>query len=167
VVESTRQKTGLAPIIDRHVRILLLGSFPGEASLAAQQYYAHPRNQFWPLVGALIDEPLPTLPYAERLRRLLHHHIGVWDVLGACEREGSLDTSIRQPQANDFTRLRKLAPQLERVGFNGGLSGKYAPQFAKAGYEVMVLPSSSPAHAARTFEQKLAIWRALLSQSRP
>lgn len=158
---------GLPPVIDRHTRVLVLGSFPGEASLAARQYYAHPRNQFWRLLGALLDEPLPELPYAERLTRVLAHRVGIWDVLGACVREGSLDSNIRHPQANDFERLRQLAPSLRRVGFNGGTSGRFAPQFAAHGYETVVLPSSSPAHAARTFEQKLELWRALLSQSRP
>lgn len=158
---------GLPPVIDRHTRVLVLGSFPGAASLAARQYYAHPRNQFWPLLGALTGEPLAELPYAERLVRLLSHRIGVWDVLGACVREGSLDSNIRHPQANDFVRLKALAPELRRVGFNGGTSGRFAQQFAAAGYETVVLPSSSPAHAARNFAQKLELWRALLSQSRP
>ncbi|MBY4896406.1 DNA-deoxyinosine glycosylase [Cupriavidus sp. AU9028] len=158
---------GLPPVIDRHTRVLVLGSFPGAASLAARQYYAHPRNQFWPLMGALLGEPLPDLPYVERLNRMLFHRVGLWDVLGACVRPGSLDADIRHPQANDFERLRALAPSLRRVGFNGGTSGKFAPQFAAAGYETVVLPSSSPAHAARSFAQKLELWRALLSQSRP
>jgi hypoxanthine-DNA glycosylase len=158
---------GLPPVIDRQTRVLVLGSFPGAASLAARQYYAHPRNQFWPLMGALLGEPLAELPYAVRLTRLLAHRVGVWDVLGACVRQGSLDSNIRHPQANDFERLRRLAPELKRVGFNGGTSGRFAPAFAAAGYETVVLPSSSPAHAARNFEQKLELWRALLSQSRP
>jgi len=153
--------TGLAPVIAPDTRILLLGSFPGAASLAAQQYYAHPRNQFWKLVGALVGEDLYGLPYDERLPRLLAHRFGLWDVLAACEREGSLDASIRKPAANDFERLRHLCPQFETVGFNGQASGKFAPQFAQAGYRTVVLPSSSPAHMAMTFEQKLAVWRQL------
>ncbi|AZU56569.1 MULTISPECIES: DNA-deoxyinosine glycosylase [Ralstonia solanacearum species complex] len=153
---------GLAPILDAEVRVLVLGSFPGEASLAAQQYYAHPRNQFWPLMGALLDLPLPAMPYAARVRALLARHIGVWDVLGACVREGSLDAAIRHPQANDFDLLHRRAPRLRRVGFNGGTAGRFAKDFARAGFETVVLPSSSPAHAARSFEQKLALWRSLL-----
>jgi hypoxanthine-DNA glycosylase len=157
--------TGLAPVIARDTRILILGSFPGEASLRAQQYYAHPRNQFWKLVGALVDEDLYSLPYDERLPRLLAHRIGLWDVLAACEREGSLDSAIRKPAANDFDRLRHLCPQLEKVGFNGQASGKFAPQCAEAGYRTVVLPSSSPAHMAMTFEQKLAVWRRLVDDA--
>jgi hypoxanthine-DNA glycosylase len=154
--------TGLAPVIASDTRILILGSFPGEASLRAQQYYAHPRNQFWKLVGALVDEDLYSLPYDDRLPRLLAHRFGLWDVLAACEREGSLDSAIRKPAANDFDRLRHLCPELETVGFNGQASGKFAPQFAEAGYRTVVLPSSSPAHMALSFEQKLERWRGLL-----
>jgi hypoxanthine-DNA glycosylase len=155
--------TGLAPVLDTNVRILILGSFPGAQSLAAGQYYAHPRNQFWKLVGALVDEDLYALPYEQRLPRLLAHGIGLWDVLGACEREGSLDSAIRKPAANDFERLHILCPALETVGFNGQASGKFAGQFEQAGYRTLVLPSSSPAHMAMTFEQKLQVWRQLLA----
>jgi len=154
--------TGLAPVIDAGVRILVLGSFPGAASLAAGQYYAHPRNQFWRLISAVVEEDLAALPYAERLPRLLAHGVGLWDVLGECEREGSLDSAIRKPAANDFERLRHLCPQLETVGFNGKASGKFAPQFDAAGYRTVLLPSSSPAHMAMTFEQKFNVWRRLV-----
>ncbi|TWI66227.1 G/U mismatch-specific uracil-DNA glycosylase [Pseudoduganella lurida] len=153
---------GLAPVLDTDTRILILGSFPGAASLAAQQYYAHPRNQFWRLVSALVGEDLAALPYAERLPRLRSHRFGLWDVLGACEREGSLDSAIRNPAANDFERLKHLCPRLETVGFNGQTSGKFAPQFAAQGYRTVVLPSSSPAHMAMSFEQKLQVWRQLV-----
>jgi hypoxanthine-DNA glycosylase len=157
------QLTGLAPVIAPDTRILILGSFPGAASLAAQQYYAHPRNQFWKLVGALIGEELYSLPYADRLPRLLAHRFGLWDVLAACERQGSLDSAIRKPAANDFERLHRLCPELETVGFNGQTSGKFAPQFAEHGYRTVVLPSSSPAHMAMSFEQKLDVWRRMMS----
>jgi hypoxanthine-DNA glycosylase len=154
---------GLAPVIDPHIRILVLGSFPGAASLAAGQYYAHPRNQLWRILSALTGDELAALPYAARLPRLLAHGIGLWDVLGACERQGSLDAAIRNPAANDFGRLRELCPWLATVGFNGQASGKFAPEFAQAGYRTLVLPSTSPAHASLTFEQKLAIWRSLIT----
>jgi len=158
---SSLTLTGLAPVLDANVRILVLGSFPGAASLAAGQYYAHPRNQFWRLISAVVGEDLAALPYAERLPRLLTHGVGLWDVLGECEREGSLDSAIRKPAANDFERLRTLCPRLETVGFNGQASGKFAPQFDAAGYRTVVLPSSSPAHMALSFEQKLDVWRRL------
>jgi hypoxanthine-DNA glycosylase len=159
---SSVQLTGLAPVIDVHTRILILGSFPGAASLAAQQYYAHPRNHAWRILAALTGEPLADLPYVDRLPRLLAHRIGLWDVLGACEREGSLDSAIRKPAANDFARLRQLCPDLHTVGFNGQTSGKFAPQFAAQGYRTFVLPSTSPAHASLTFDQKFAMWRRLV-----
>jgi hypoxanthine-DNA glycosylase len=160
-LESTTLLAGLAPVIAANTRILILGSFPGARSLAAQQYYAHPRNQFWRLVSQLVGEDLASLPYNDRLPRLLAHRFGLWDVLAACEREGSLDSAIRKPAANDFDRLRHLCPALETVGFNGQASGKFAPQFEQAGYRTVVLPSSSPAHMAMTFEQKLEYWREL------
>jgi len=158
----TAPLTGLAPVIDSNTRILILGSFPGAASLAAQQYYAHPRNALWPILSALTGEDLVSVPYAERLPRLLAHGFGLWDVLGACEREGSLDSAIRNPAANDFERLHRLCPALETVGFNGQTSGKFAPQFAAAGYRTVVLPSTSPAYATLTFEEKLDLWKLLI-----
>lgn len=156
--------TGLAPVIAFDTRVLVLGSFPGAASLAAGKYYAHPRNQFWPLISAVVGEDLAALHYEERLPRLLARGFGLWDVLAGCEREGSLDSAIRKPAANDFERLKTLCPQLETVGFNGQASGKFAPQFAQAGYRTVVLPSSSPAHMAMSFEQKLAVWRGLAQE---
>jgi hypoxanthine-DNA glycosylase len=151
------------PVINARTRVLILGSMPGEASLAAGQYYAHPRNQFWRLLAQLTGETdLANLPYDQRLARLQAHHIGLWDVIAACERQGSLDSAIRNAQPNDFALLHRLCPALERVGFNGQTSGKFAPEFANAGYQTLVLPSSSPAHAGRSFEQKLVAWRALV-----
>ena len=98
----------------RDTHTLILGSFPGVASLAATQYYAHPRNQFWRLVGTVIGEPLHELPYDERVRRVLAHGIGLWDVLAACEREGSLDAAIRNANPNDFASFRLHAPRLKK-----------------------------------------------------
>jgi hypoxanthine-DNA glycosylase len=157
---------GFRPVIDRHVETLILGSFPSEASLAAGQYYAHPRNQFWPILGSVLGEPLATLPYRQRLQRLLAHRVGLWDVLGACHREGSLDASIRSPRPNAFAPLLRRAPRLRRVLFNGQTAGRFAPRFAAAGLQVAVLPSTSPAHAGRSVEQKLALWRAAFLTAR-
>jgi hypoxanthine-DNA glycosylase len=159
---NSARHTGLAPVIAFDTRILILGSFPGAASLAAQQYYAHPRNQFWRLMSALTGEDLVSFPYAERLPRLLAHQIGLWDVIAACERSGSLDSAIRNAESNDFAALRQRSPALTRIGFNGKTSGKLAPLLAAAGFETLVLPSSSPANAQWSFEQKLAVWRKLL-----
>jgi hypoxanthine-DNA glycosylase len=154
---------GFQPVIDRHVETLILGSFPSEASLAAGQYYAHPRNQFWPIVGRVLGEPLVELPYCVRLQRLLAHRVGLWDVLGACERQGSLDADIRAPQPNAFAPLLRQAPRLRRVLFNGLAAGRFAARFAAAGLQVAILPSTSPAHAGRSFDHKLALWRQALA----
>ena len=153
--------SGLAPVLDPGIHTIILGSFPGAASLQAQRYYAHPRNQFWALLGAVLDEPLADLPYADRLQRMLARHVGLWDALAGCEREGSLDAAIRRPQANDHLLLKVLCPQLRRVCFNGKAAGRHAPRYAEAGYEVVVLPSSSPANAQLSFAAKLALWQAI------
>lgn len=153
---------GLPPVLDLHTRILILGSFPGNASLAAQRYYAHPRNQFWPLLSAVLDEPLTDLPYDVRLERLLDRGIGLWDVIDQCRRRGSLDSAIRNPLTNDFSLLHDRCPNLHRVCFNGKKSGQYASFFEDAGFETLVLPSSSPANMQRSFEEKLAVWRGII-----
>ena len=161
MVRSVRPSLrGFPPVVNRNIERLILGSFPSEASLAAGQYYAHPRNQFWPLLSDLLGEPLTELPYRRRLHRVLAHRLGIWDVLDACDREGSGDASIRNRKANQFARLQRLAPRLTAVAFNGQTAGRYAPEFAAAGFDTTVLPSSSPAHAGRSYQQKLAIWRA-------
>jgi len=153
---------GFPPVIDAHTRILILGSFPGKASLEAEQYYAHPRNQFWRLIANLIDEDLLKLPYAEKLSRLQAHQLGLWDVIAACARQGSLDSAIRLAQENDFTVLKQRCPQLCKIAFNGKTSGKYAPLFLAAGFDTLLLPSSSPAYAMMTFDEKLAHWRGIM-----
>ncbi|MDR5833395.1 DNA-deoxyinosine glycosylase [Caballeronia sp. LZ034LL] len=154
---------GFEPIGDHATHTLILGSFPGVASLAAAQYYAHPRNQFWRLVGAAIGEPLHELAYDDRLMRLLAHGIGLWDVLAACEREGSLDSAIRHASPNDFAVFHTRFPALRRVCFNGKTSGRFAPVIGAAGYATRVLPSSSAANAMLSFDQKLRLWRDLLT----
>lgn len=153
---------GLAPVLAVDTEVVVLGSFPGLASLTAKRYYAHPRNQFWPLMAALLNESLLQMDYAERLRCLLAHRIGLWDVIHRCRREGSLDVAIRQAEYHDVNALRIHAPSLRRCGFNGKTAGKAESRFIAAGWQTRVLPSSSPAHAALSFEAKLASWRWLL-----
>lgn len=155
---------GFPPVTAAHTHTLILGSFPGEASLAATQYYAHPRNQFWKLLGTVLDEPqLHELAYELRLERVLKHGIGVWDVLAACHREGSLDSAIRNATPNDFASLREHAPMLKKVCFNGKAAGRFAEVIGAAGYATLVLPSSSPANAMLSFDQKLRLWRDILT----
>ena len=149
----------LPPLIGRDTRLVLLGSFPGAASLAAGQYYAHPRNQFWPLLSALLSEDLVALDYASRLQRLREHGLGLWDVIAECEREGSLDSAIREARYNDLGGLRRRAPQLVAVAHNGGESARAMRITGRLGLQVFRLPSSSPANASWSFERKLAAWR--------
>ena len=149
----------LPPLIGRGTRLVLLGSFPGAASLAAGQYYAHPRNQFWPLLSALLSEDLVALDYASRLQRLREHGLGLWDVIAECEREGSLDSAIREARYNDLGGLRRRAPHLVAVAHNGGESARAMRITGRLGLQVFRLPSSSPANASWSFERKLAAWR--------
>ena len=155
---------GLPPVIARNTRLVVLGSFPGAASLAARQYYAHPRNHFWPILSALWNIELTPLPYAERLERMLAHGLGVWDVYASCEREGSLDSAIEDAQLNDLAGLLRLAPGLRAVLHNGGESARAMRHTRALGLPVLLLPSTSPANASWSFDRKLAAWRAALEE---
>ena len=156
---------GLPPLFSPDVHTLILGSFPGRESLAASQYYAHPRNQFWRLLSAVLDDDLVSLHYDDRLKRLLKHGIGLWDVITMCERVGSLDSRIKHAVANDFGVLKKECPNLEKICFNGKVAGAYAERLAAAGYKTIVLPSSSPAYASRSFEEKLVSWKKITEKN--
>lgn len=151
---------GLPPVLPPEARILVLGSFPGVASLAARQYYAHPRNHFWPVLAALLDEPLPALPYAERLDRLARRGIALWDTIVACERRGSSDQAIRNATRAEVARVRRASPGIVVVAFNGNTAARASPRWREAGYATLALPSTSPAYT-RPFAEKLAAWRAL------
>ena len=150
---------GLPPVIDPRTRLMVLGSFPGAASLAAGQYYAHPRNQFWPLLSALWGTDLRVLPYAARLEAMKDHGVGLWDVYAHCRREGSLDSAIEDAQFNDLAGLKGLAPRLTAVVHNGGESARAMRHTAALGIDVVRLPSTSPANASWHFERKLEAWR--------
>lgn len=151
---------GLPPVVDRGTRLLVLGSFPGAASLAARQYYAHPRNHFWPIVSALLGEDLLALPYADRLGRARRRGLGIWDVYAACRREGSLDSAIADRQPNDLAALVARTPSLRAIAHNGGESARAMAVTRALGVPVWRLPSTSPANASWSFERKLAAWRA-------
>lgn len=156
------------PIESPSARVLVLGSMPGVASLEAGQYYAHPRNAFWPIMGELFGAG-PELPYERRTERLAASGVAVWDVLRECRREGSLDTSIEaaSEQPNDFAGFLTRCRQIERIYFNGQ---KAETAFRRHALPLLDnttadrltlarLPSTSPAHAGRSFAQKLAEWR--------
>ena len=142
--------------------MLILGSLPGEASLAARQYYAHPQNRFWYLVGMVLDIDLPALPYEDRLETIRKRGIGLWDVFASAKREGSLDASIREGRHNPLADLVAKLPRLSAVAFNGRTSGKIgSAQLADSGVAQVALPSSSPAYAAMPLAEKERRWMAL------
>ena len=154
------RKRGLPPVLALDTCVLLLGSFPSEASLAARQYYAHPRNHFWPLVGALVGAPLALMPYRKRLSTLRTNRVGLWDAIVACERRGSLDGAIRNAERGDIARVRRAAPAVALVCFNGKTAARAERAWHEAGYATLVLPSSSPAYTL-PFATKLAAWSAI------
>ena len=154
-----------APIAAPDAHTLILGSMPGIASLGGGEYYADPRNAFWPIMGALYGAG-PDLPYAERVTALKANGVAVWDVLQSCVREGSLDADIRSEVPNDFAGFFAAHPAICRIGLNGGKAAaslrKHACHCLPASAVAHILPSTSPAHAARGLEEKCALWRAAL-----
>lgn len=158
-----RRKSAFAPIVAAHTRVLILGSLPGEASLAAGRYYAHPRNRFWDLAGEVIGRPdLAMLDYDARLSALLAAGIGLWDTIASAERQGSLDSAIHAAEAAPLRELTATLPALRAVGFNGARSAATGtPALAGSGLALIALPSSSPAHAAMSFAEKRERWLAL------
>lgn len=145
-------------------RLLVLGSFPGAASLRAQQYYGHPRNHFWPILSALWNTDLMTMPYADRLSAMQARGLGLWDVYAACRREGSLDSAITDAVPNDLPGLAARLPQLQAIAHNGGESARAMKVTAALGLPVHRLPSTSPANASWSFERKRAAWAAVFNR---
>lgn len=155
---------GLGPVVGASTRLVVLGSFPGVASLAAQQYYGHPRNHFWPILAAIWTLDLVPLPYAQRIEAMLARGLGLWDVYARCEREGSLDSAIQSAQFNDLASLKETAPRLQAIAHNGGESARALKHTQSLGVAVHRLPSTSPANATWSFERKLAAWRAVFEE---
>ncbi|RIV88072.1 DNA-deoxyinosine glycosylase [Aurantiacibacter zhengii] len=156
------RKQSFAPVVRPDTRLLILGSLPGEKSLAAAQYYAHPRNAFWKLMEQVIGSDLVALDYPARLEALSRHKVGLWDSVQSAERRGSLDADMREIETADLTSLVATLPELRAVAFNGKTSEKAArPQLAQSALRLVSLPSSSPAHAAMTFEEKTRHWTKL------
>lgn len=166
-VLGPQRLTGLPPLLDSRTRVLVLGSFPGQRSLAQQAYYAHPQNQFWPLMCAILASTpfdISSFCYQKRSEWLLSQGVGLWDVYRHCQRQGSLDSQIRQAEVNDLAGLRSACPLLQAVVHNGAESYKHARHSQVLGVPVYRLPSTSPAHASLRFEQKLAAWQAVFSR---
>ena len=166
----TTRLQAFAPVARADAHTLILGSMPGAASLAASEYYAHPRNRFWPIVGELLGFDAQA-PYAERIDALTARGYALWDVLGACRRSGSLDTAIESDsmEINDFQNFLAAHPQLTRVFFNGSFAAtlfrrRVVPLLGEhaARLQLTRLPSTSPAHAGMTAEAKRAAWAAIV-----
>lgn len=140
-------KSGLAPIVREDARLLILGSLPGDRSLIAGRYYAHPTNQFWLLVGGAIGEDLQMLAYEERLARLAQRGIGLWDVIASARRAGSLDQAIREPAHNALEELVAGLSDLRAIAFNGGTAATVGRRLLGSlpGAMLINLPSSSAA----------------------
>jgi hypoxanthine-DNA glycosylase len=156
-------RTGLAAKSRSDARLLILGSLPGERSLAEARYYAHPTNQFWRLVGSAIGEELAALPYEERLERLYERRIGLWDVIGSARRSGSLDQAIRDAVHNPIAELPSRFPELQAIAFNGAKAATDGRRLAGASLgaiELIDLPSSSAANTM-AFADKARAWAVL------
>ncbi len=154
---------GFAPVTGADTRLLVLGSFPGVASLAAQRYYAHPRNQFWRLIGQALGIPLEALGYEERLHGLRQRGVGLWDVVAQAHRAGSLDADITDAVYSPLVALVDGLPALQAVAFNGGLAARVGRRQLRAlgrPLTLVDLPSSSPAYTM-AFERKAERWHAL------
>lgn len=156
--------SGFPPIAAPNARILILGSMPSTASLAAEAYYAHPRNAFWPIMGRLLGFD-PAISYAERQQQLIKHRIALWDVAHRCTRPGSLDADIRDVEANDFPAFLASHPHIAKVFFNGAKAEELFLRLVRPSLDdrwsalpCIRLPSTSPAHAALDFEAKLGVW---------
>ncbi len=155
-------KRAFDPVVDANTRLLILGSLPGDASLKAAQYYAHPQNAFWRLTGGVIGVDLAALPYAERLDALKAAGVGLWDVIARANRSGSLDAAIRDAEAADLNLLVARLPRLRAVAFNGATSARIGRRtlIPAADLSLIDLPSSSPAHT-RSFQSKAEAWSVL------
>ncbi|MGD9265528.1 MAG: DNA-deoxyinosine glycosylase [Lysobacterales bacterium] len=160
------QSQGFPPVSAPDAQLLILGSMPGVASLKATQYYAFPRNAFWRIMGELFDAG-PELDYPARLDRLLLNRVALWDVIAACQRPGSLDSSIAVDGlvTNDFARFFDHHPAITRVAFNGQTAARLFRKMVRPGLalelEYLTLPSTSPAHAALDYAAKLEAWSVL------
>jgi len=160
---------GFAPIASPNATVLILGSMPSVASLSKQQYYGHPKNAFWPIMAALFDVE-PELCYQQRKAMLTANGIAVWDVLQSCYRSGSLDANIdpASMKLNDFVGFFTEYNGIRRVFFNGGTAEKVYKKYSlpllnqRFSYlDYLRLPSTSPAHAALTWAQKLEAWKVI------
>lgn len=159
----TERKHSFPPVADARARLLLLGSLPGERSLAEQRYYAHPQNQFWRLISAAIGRDLAPLPYDARLAALGEARVALWDVVASARRRGSLDAALSEIEAHDIAALAATLPELRAIAFNGAAAHRHGLRQLGAAaerYAIVALPSSSALHTVG-FEAKRPAWAAL------
>jgi TDG/mug DNA glycosylase family protein len=154
------RKSGLAPVVDRKTEVLILGTLPSDVSLAKGQYYANPSNDFWKLIGAVLNRNVVTLSYEGRIETLKKHGIGLWDIYHHCVRHGSMDKDITESELNDFDTLKTTCPQLALVCFNGQKAGQSQELLRRLGYVTLVLPSSSGANR-RNQAERLHCWNVI------
>lgn len=154
--------SSFSPLIDDQSEILILGSIPGVKSLEMQQYYAHPQNKFWKIILELLNEEF-TEDYFKRIETLKKHHIALWDVIDSCERKGSLDSEIKNEEANQIEKLLEEYPNIKAIFCNGGKSYKNLQKLLGKNYKlpVFLMPSTSPLHTI-SFERKFEEWKKVL-----
>ena len=156
------------PVADAEITRMIIGSMPGVASLNANQYYAHPQNAFWKIVARLFDADYPFQSYEDKLSLLLKNHIGLWDVFASCDRDGSLDSDIRNAVANDFDGFLRLHPNVRTLYFNGNKAYQsFTATFKNKAFignlTLYPLPSTSPANARLSFTDKTKLWSVIVS----
>jgi double-stranded uracil-DNA glycosylase len=160
LVDCDMQTFGLSPVIDEKTEVLILGTLPSDVSLAKGQYYANPSNEFWKLIGQVLNQNVVTLSYERRIATLKKCGIGLWDIYHHSFRPGSMDKDITESELNDFGTLKTACPQLALVCFNGQKAGESEERIRRLGYITLVLPSSSGANR-RNQEERLRCWNAI------
>ena len=164
-------KQSMLPRIAQDTKIMIIGSMPGEVSLQRQQYYAYPQNNFWKFMSVLFSDVNLKEDYEQRVANLLKNHIGLWDALKCCERVGSMDSAIRHAEPNDFSFLSSQAPSLCRLVFNGKkayqsfIKSPNLDWAQKKSIHLVCVPSTSPANASISYEEKLRLWAKALKIS--
>lgn len=161
--DAIQRKAAFPPSVDADTRLLILGSLPGDVSIARQEYYAHSGNAFWALIGDVLDEALVGQPYALRLERLRARGVGLWDVIASATRPGSLDSAISDAQLRDLGQFVAALPALQAVAFNGRTAALHGRRqlAGRDDLTLIDLPSSSGAHATLSRTQKAERWRVL------
>jgi TDG/mug DNA glycosylase family protein len=164
IAGASLRKFGLPIVADDMTKVLVMGTLPSDISLLKGQYYANPANDFWRLMGAVLNQNVEALSYEQKLSVLKIHRIGLWDAYHNCIRPGSLDSDITQPELNDFSILRTTAPDLHLVCFNGKEAAKSDGKLRFLEYKTCVLPSSSGANRKNSAE-RVHLWESMIGAS--